>query len=69
MAGEEIRIGRRVWVRDPTAAGGRSFGQIASILPRLLASSPPGFVVQLESKPSVITCAEHRRGEQWDFAD
>ena len=69
MAEEGIRIGGRVWVHTPDTAGGRSFGRIASILPKLLADAGPGFVVQFDSKPAVITCTESRRGEQWDFAD
>ena len=69
MAEAEVRVGRRVWVHDPVAAGGRSFGQVASLLPRLLADAPPGFVVKLDGKHAVITCSENRRGEQWAFAD
>ena len=69
MAGEEIRVGRRVWVRDPDSANGRALGQIAAVLPRFLADDAPAFVVKLDSKPTVITCRQETRGEHWDFTD
>jgi hypothetical protein len=69
MVGEEIRVDRRVWVRESGDAGSRSLGRIASILPKLFADVPPAFVVRLESANAVVTCAEKRRGELWDFAD
>jgi hypothetical protein len=65
----EVRVGRRVWVRDFGDTNGRSLGRIASLLPKLLADAPPAFVIRLDSTNAVMTCAENRRGELWDFAD
>lgn len=69
MAEEAARVGRRVWVRDLTDASGRSFGRIVSIPPNLLTGELAGFVVKLDRTAAVVTCHEHGRGEQWDFAD
>jgi hypothetical protein len=69
MAEEAIRVGRRVWVRDPTKASGRSFGRIVSIPTDLLTGNLHGFVVKLDRSAAVVTCNERGRGEQWDFAN
>ena len=65
----EVRVGRRVWVRDFGDTNGRSLGRIASLLPLPFADTPPAFVVRLDSANAVVTCAESRFGELWGFAD
>ena len=69
MAEREIRVGRRVWVRYSADPSGRSLGRIAFISKKLFTGDSAGFVVELNQGGAVVTCEEHRRGEQWDFAD
>jgi hypothetical protein len=69
MAKEEIRVGRRVWVRDPDATDGRSFGEIVSVGGTTPAGKLRGFVVKVAGKPRVIARSPDRRGKDWDFAD
>jgi ribosomal protein L13 len=69
MAEKEIRVGRHVWVSDPTNASGRSFGRIATVLADVLTGKRAGFVVEVDGRTAVVSCSEQRRGEQWDFLD
>ncbi|MGE5794886.1 MAG: hypothetical protein ACM36B_19475 [Bacteroidota bacterium] len=69
MAAEELAAGRRVWVADPAAPGGRAFGRIVSIDRPGYLSDGSGFVVRLDGGNRVVTCTVAGRGTTWDFAD
>lgn len=68
MGSQKIRVGQRVWVVTTRVPGGRCFGRIASIT-RGLTGGAEEFVVALDlTPPTVVTCSENRRGEEWGFA-
>lgn len=69
VVGEEIRVGRRVWLRDSGATSGRSFGEIVSVGGSIPTGELRGFVVKLDAKPTVIARSPEHRGKDWDFAD
>jgi hypothetical protein len=66
VGADGIRVGRRVWV---ARENDRVYGRVASLTPAIFGESSPGFVVLLDGETTVVTCAEERQGEQWDFAD
>jgi hypothetical protein len=65
---QKVRVGQHVWVATTSVPGGRCFGRIASIA-RGLTGAAVEFVVALDvTPPTVVTCSENRRGEEWDYA-
>ncbi len=69
MTPEEPEPGRRVWVSDPAAPAGRSFGRIVSVDRPGYLSDGSGFVVRLDDGKRVVTCSAAGRGIAWDFAE
>ena len=69
MAREELIVGRRVWVSDPNAATGCSFGRVVNVDEPSYLRDGAGFVVSVESNNRLLACRAAGRGVTWDFAD
>jgi hypothetical protein len=69
MAGEELVVGKRVWVSDPNAATGSSFGRIANVDEPGDLRDGTGFIVSVESNNRLLACRAEGRGVTWDFAE
>jgi len=69
MAEKDIRIGRRVRVRDATEPSHRSFGRIVPMLTDVRPRKRRSFVGATRGKVARLARDEHRRAEQLDFAD